>query len=654
MSIFDHPGPDSSYILCVNNAGLDNGMSVDEVDSIFSPYGELDDIILLPQKPYAFVCFSNTENALEAYNNLNGFQINPTEKRPTTLTLYIFFVSKVPSYLCPSSELPPGLIPLEDFISPEYSQELLKFLDFGDKQASERELKHRQVKHFGYEFKYGINDVDADDPLPQGIPEICKDLLDKALKTGHIQFYPDQLTVNRYLPGQGIPPHVDTPAAFEDGLMALSLGSQVVMDFRHPNGKHLSVMLPPNSLLIMTKESRYVWSHGITPRKSDIISTDKGLTVVKRDIRTSFTFRKIIHPKDRIHRTIPNYIDNENSNKQINESQSNLPKSEQEAEELEKLHVHKVYEEIADHFSGTRHTAWPRISNFLMSQPAGSLVADIGCGNGKYLGVNKNIYMVGSDRSMNLIQICKERKYEAFVGDILSVPIKSEILDVCICIAVIHHLSTQERRKNAVKELLRVVRPGGKVLIYVWAMEQELHNVKSKYLRECKIPAKADFLHSESSILSNSIDCQQNIDKCNHTQNSLQYDFDSKCDVSSSDHDGNRNDCQFTSIEHDGNGDSCHGTVSIESDSSKSNESKKLHVHTNRTQFKQQDLLVPWQLKSKDKSEMSKEEDKNTFHRYYHVFKKDELETMCQSLNCCKVIDSYYDQGNWAVTLEKT
>lgn len=41
----------------------------------------------------------------------------------------------VPSNLCPSSELPPGLILLEDFISQEYSQELLKCLDFGDQQG---------------------------------------------------------------------------------------------------------------------------------------------------------------------------------------------------------------------------------------------------------------------------------------------------------------------------------------------------------------------------------------------------------------------------------------------------------------------------------------------------------------------------------------
>ena len=64
-------------------------------------------------------------------------------------------------------------------------------------------LKHRQVKHYGFEFKYGINDVDVNNPLPQGIPELCRNFLEKALDSGLVTHYPDQLTVNQYKPGQG-------------------------------------------------------------------------------------------------------------------------------------------------------------------------------------------------------------------------------------------------------------------------------------------------------------------------------------------------------------------------------------------------------------------------------------------------------------------
>jgi len=38
---------------------------------------------------------------------------------------------------------------------------------------------------------------------------------------------------------------------------------------------------------------------------------------------------------------------------------------------------------------------------------------------------------------------------------------------------VIHHLSTPERRTDAVRSILEVLKEGGKALIYVWALEQK-------------------------------------------------------------------------------------------------------------------------------------------------------------------------------------
>lgn len=76
--------------------------------------------------------------------------------------------------------------------------------------------------------------------------------------------------------------------------------------------------------------------------------------------------------------------------------QPSFPHNEMEALKLEEEYVHKVYEEIATHFSSTRHSPWPRIVEFLRSLPKGSIVADVGCGNGKYLGINEDLYMVSS------------------------------------------------------------------------------------------------------------------------------------------------------------------------------------------------------------------------------------------------------------------
>lgn len=40
-------------------------------------------------------------------------------------------------------------------------------------------------------------------------------------------------------------------------------------------------------------------------------------------------------------------------------------------------------------------------------------------------------------------------------------------------VRVIHHMSTKERRIRALKEMARTLRVGGRVMIYVWAMEQK-------------------------------------------------------------------------------------------------------------------------------------------------------------------------------------
>lgn len=54
-----------------------------------------------------------------------------------------------------------------------------------------------------------------------------------------------------------------------------------------------------------------------------------------------------------------------------------------------------MYDEIANHFSETRHSPWPKVKQFIESFPNGSVVVDIGCGNGKYLSLNDSIVKVG-------------------------------------------------------------------------------------------------------------------------------------------------------------------------------------------------------------------------------------------------------------------
>ncbi len=74
--------------------------------------------------------------------------------------------------------------------------------------------------------------------LPMASPAVMKaafgflDLvIEQSQNLEKVPFTPDQLTINCYEPGSGIPPHVDSHSAFSNTIVALSLGSPVVMDF---------------------------------------------------------------------------------------------------------------------------------------------------------------------------------------------------------------------------------------------------------------------------------------------------------------------------------------------------------------------------------------------------------------------------------------
>jgi tRNA (uracil-5-)-methyltransferase TRM9 len=59
------------------------------------------------------------------------------------------------------------------------------------------------------------------------------------------------------------------------------------------------------------------------------------------------------------------------------------------------------------------------------------------------------------------------------VADILDLPHQQCSFDFAISIAVVHHLSTPERRIEALKSILATLKPDGQALVYVWALEQE-------------------------------------------------------------------------------------------------------------------------------------------------------------------------------------
>jgi ubiquinone/menaquinone biosynthesis C-methylase UbiE len=143
------------------------------------------------------------------------------------------------------------------------------------------------------------------------------------------------------------------------------------------------------------------------------------------------------------------------------------------AEQLEDEHVHQVYDVIAKHFDHTRYKPWPGVRSFVSNLAAHSFLLDLGCGNGRNLCINGRVLDVGSDFSMPLCQIASQRARPIFCASALEIPIRDRAFDHVICIAVIHHFATIDRRRRCLAEIARILRIGGTALVTAWATEQK-------------------------------------------------------------------------------------------------------------------------------------------------------------------------------------
>ena len=144
--------------------------------------------------------------------------------------------------------------------------------------------------------------------------------------------------------------------------------------------------------------------------------------------------------------------------------------------DIEKHYVSQVYTEIAPYFDSTRGYLWSWIKDFISTIPDKSRVLDLGCGNGRNLEAclveNRGLSVIGLDQCEKLVEICREKKCQAVVGDICQLPFQDASVDVIMMIASFHHLASRERRIQCLEECYRVLTEKGKMVISVWSINQ--------------------------------------------------------------------------------------------------------------------------------------------------------------------------------------
>ena len=153
---------------------------------------------------------------------------------------------------------------------------------------------------------------------------------------------------------------------------------------------------------------------------------------------------------------------------------------------IEDIYVKNVYNEIYNEFDTTRYRPWTCVEDFLDQVPKNSMIGDIGCGNGKNMFYRKDCINLGCDFSENLVKLCNEKSLQVIQGNILNVPFQDNLFNHTLCIAVLHHLSTIEMRKQAIQEFIRITKLNGKILILVWAFEQE-QSSRRKFTKQANL-----------------------------------------------------------------------------------------------------------------------------------------------------------------------
>jgi alkylated DNA repair dioxygenase AlkB len=185
--------------------------------------------------------------------------------------------NRVSNPLLKKTKLIDGLVLLNDFITLEEEATLIGHID---KQPWDTRFS-RRTQHYGYFYDYISREAKT---VTEPIPEWMNFIIDRLLEKKLLSVCPDQVIINEYKPGRGIVAHTDAVKIFEDGIVSLSLLSQVNMTFAKKK-KSFELPLPRCSALCLHREARYRWTHAIANGKKD---GDK-----ERERRVSITFRKM-------------------------------------------------------------------------------------------------------------------------------------------------------------------------------------------------------------------------------------------------------------------------------------------------------------------------------------------------------------------------
>jgi len=131
----------------------------------------------------------------------------------------------------------------------------------------------------------------------------------------------------------------------------------------------------------------------------------------------------------------------------------------------------EYFDKNVEGFSGGRNAIWPELEELKKYIKDGERILDLGCGNGRLFELfkDRNIEYTGVDFSEKLIEKAREKYGEHFqIADILSLPFPDNYFDSIWSIAVFHHIPSKQLRLEVLKEMMRVLKENGKIIMTCW------------------------------------------------------------------------------------------------------------------------------------------------------------------------------------------
>lgn len=140
----------------------------------------------------------------------------------------------------------------------------------------------------------------------------------------------------------------------------------------------------------------------------------------------------------------------------------------------------EIWDSIASSFDKTRRKPWEICIDFIVELPEDSIVADLGCGNGRHLipCAKHCRKAVGLDISGSLLKIIQDKtigmdNIELIHGDLKYLPFKDNSFDAILYIASLHNIEGRFNRVRSLREAKRILKKNGIGLISVWSRWQE-------------------------------------------------------------------------------------------------------------------------------------------------------------------------------------